>query len=79
MILMGWIILFIIFIILLLILFLLNFYRDPERITSKGNNITSPADGRIISIIDTSEKVVRIKKGLFGKIRTLTINRKFKE
>ena len=69
---MGLIIIFIIFITLLLILFLLNFYRDPERKIPKGNNILAPADGRIISIIDTSEKVVRIKKGLFGKIKTLT-------
>ncbi len=57
---------------LLIILFLLNFYRDPERIIPKGNNIVAPADGRIISIIDTSKESIEIKKGVFGKIKTLT-------
>lgn len=58
-------------------LFLLNFYRDPERKIPKGSNIISPADGRIISIIDAyknSHKINshKIKKGFFGKIRILT-------
>lgn len=34
--------------------FTLNFFRDPERKTPTGNNlIISPADGKIISIIET--------------------------
>jgi phosphatidylserine decarboxylase len=53
-------------------LFLLNFYRDPERTIPKGNNIVSPADGRVISIIDTSDNNIKIRKGLIGKIKTLT-------
>jgi phosphatidylserine decarboxylase len=53
-------------------LFLLNFYRDPERTIPKGNNIVSPADGKVISIIDTSKSTVKIRKGLIGKIRTMT-------
>ncbi len=55
-----------------LALFLLNFYRDPKRSIPKGNNILSPADGRIIRIIDTSQESVSFRKGLFGKVNTLT-------
>ncbi len=34
--------------------FTLNFFRDPERKTPTGNNlVVSPADGKIISIIET--------------------------
>ena len=63
-----------IFIALIIIaaLFLINFYKDPKRIIPKGNSIVAPADGRIISIIDTSSNSIKIKKGLIGKIRTLT-------
>ncbi len=59
-------------IIALLVLFLINFYRDPNRIIPKGNNILSPADGKVISIIDTSKDIIKIKKGIFGKIKTMT-------
>lgn len=69
---MGWITTAIIAAILLLILFLLNFYRDPERKIPKGNNIVAPADGKVISIIDTSKSTAKIKKGIFGRIKTLT-------
>jgi phosphatidylserine decarboxylase len=54
------------------IAFLLNFYKDPKRAIPKGNNIVAPADGRIISIIDTSKNNIKIKKGLIGKIKTYT-------
>src|SRR3989344_828821 len=69
-----WLLIFIIAAIFLLFLFLLNFYRDPERKIPKGNNIVVPADGRIISIVKTNEKNIDIKKGVFGKIKTLTKN-----
>ena len=69
---MGWLIINVIIIFVLLILFLLNFYRDPKRTIPKGNNIVAPADGKIISVIDTSSQKIKIKKGLFGKIKTLT-------
>lgn len=68
---MGWLVLVVI-VILMLILFLVNFYRDPKRSIPSGNNIVAPADGRIISIINTSKNNIKIKKGLFGKIKTLT-------
>ena len=55
-----------------LVLFLLNFYRDPQRIIPKGSNIVAPADGRVISIIDTTKASINVKKGLLGKIKTYT-------
>ena len=69
---MGWILSVLIAAILLLVIFLINFYRDPERKVPKDNNIVSPADGKIISIIDTSNKELKISKGLFGKIKTIS-------
>ncbi|HLG24460.1 MAG TPA: phosphatidylserine decarboxylase [Candidatus Nanoarchaeia archaeon] len=69
---MLWVIAVVLFFVIIVILFLLNFYRDPERQVPKGNNIVSPADGRVISIIDTSKGSVKVSKGYFGKIRTLT-------
>ena len=59
------------FLSIIIILFLINFYRDPERKIPEGNNIVSPADGKIINIIDTKDDEVKIKKGLFGKIKTI--------
>ena len=48
------------------------FLRNPLRKIPKGNNIISPANGKIIRIIDTSkEKVKTLKKGVFGKIKVL--------
>ena len=67
-----WIVAILIGIGLLTAIFLLNFYRDPERRIPKGNNIVSPADGKVISIIDTSKDVIKVKKGFIGKIRVLT-------
>ena len=57
---------------IIIILFLLNFYRDPERKIPRGNNIVSPADGKIISILKTNNKKIKISKGFLGKIETMT-------
>lgn len=62
----------IIIVILLLIIFLLNFYRDPKRKIPKGNNIVSPADGRVISILKINANKVKINKGFLGKIEAIT-------
>lgn len=67
-----WLIIMFLFVMILIIAFLLNFYRDPERRIPEGNNIASPADGRVISIINTANKTIEVKKGFTGKIRTLT-------
>ena len=60
----------IIIIALVIASFLLNFYKDPKRRIPKGNNIVSPADGKVISIVDTAKKTIKIKKGIIGKIKT---------
>ena len=67
-----WLSILIIILALVIASFLLNFYKDPNRIIPKGNNIVSPADGRIINIFSTNSKNVSIKKGIIGKIKTLT-------
>ncbi len=69
---MLWLIAIFLFIVILVLLFLLNFYKDPNRTVPKGRNIVAPADGRIISIIDTSKNKLMIKKGLIGKVRIFT-------
>ena len=55
----------------ILILFLINFYRDPERKTPNGNNIVSPADGKVIRILKTKSGKINLSKGFFGGIETL--------
>ena len=67
---MGWLLIIAVFIALVAI-FLLNFYRDPERKIPKGNNIVAPADGKVISIIRTNQKNIKIRKGALGKVRIL--------
>ena len=57
---------------MMIIVFLINFYRNPERKIPPGNNIVSPADGVIISIIKTGAKNVSVRKGLIGKISAFT-------
>ena len=58
--------------ILLFFLFLIAFYRDPTRKIPEGRNIVSPADGKIMNISATESNKNSIKKGLFGKIESLT-------
>ena len=67
---MWWLI--VILAVVLLLFLLMNFYKDPKRRIPKGNNIVAPADGRIISIINTSKSNIKIKKNIFGRIKTLT-------
>ena len=47
------------------------FLRDNQNLIPKGNNIASPASGKIISIqtVDANTDL-KIRKGLFGKINT---------
>jgi phosphatidylserine decarboxylase len=66
----------------LLVLFFLfwkfYFLRDPNRKIPKGNNLVSPADGKVIFIskFDTTNKKdlnkIKIKKSFIGQIETLT-------
>ena len=62
------IMLFIAAILALLALFLINFYRDPKRNIPAGNNIVSPADGKIISILTAKKNKTTLKKGFIGRI-----------
>jgi len=48
------------------------FLRNPQRTIPKGKNIVSPADGKIIKIVRFNDQQLRIKKGLFGKIKALS-------
>jgi phosphatidylserine decarboxylase len=69
---MGILLISIIIVILLIVVFLLNFYRDPKRKIPKGNNIVSPADGKIINILKIKDSKTMINKGFLGKIEALT-------
>ena len=70
----------IIIILCLIILFMLFwkliFLRNPNRVISKGDNIVSPADGKIIDIVEFDKsKEIRFFKGnkkFLGIIKTLT-------
>ena len=59
----------------LFLAFLLYFNRDPARAIPSGKSIVSPADGRVMDIIDLTKlkkkKGIKVKKGFIGKIRTI--------
>ncbi len=62
-------------VLLLLLFWKFYFLRDPNRKITAGNNLISPADGKILEILkfDVSKKdlgLTEIKKGNLGKIRT---------
>ena len=57
----------------LLSLFFKNFNRDPERMIPSGPVVVSPADGRVLDIVELDEgQLVDIPKGLLGRIRSMT-------
>ncbi len=47
------------------------FLRNPKRTIPRGNSLISPANGKIVRIIDTS-KNIRLRKGLLGHVSLLT-------
>ncbi len=57
---------------LLMGIFLLNFYRDPQRIPPPDSVCISPADGKIMSIVPLSTFEHVIKKGHIGRVKTRT-------
>lgn len=56
---------------ILLVFYQFVFLRNPHRAAPGGNNIVSPADGRIINIMKIDDSNLRIKKGLMGKVDAL--------
>lgn len=49
------------------------FLRNPKRKTPKGNNLISPANGKIVKLLDTSKtKVKSIKKGILGSFKIMS-------
>lgn len=50
------------------------FLRSPVRLIPQGKNIVAPANGKIVAItnIDKNLDNLKIRKGLIGKIKTLT-------
>ena len=57
---------------LFLLFYLFIFLRDPERKIPSGNNITAPADGKVISIIKVGNGNVELKQGLIGRVKILS-------
>lgn len=62
-------------ILLMLLFWKYYFLRDPSRKITSGNNIISPADGKVLEILkfDGSKKdlgITKIRKGYLGKIKT---------
>ncbi len=47
------------------------FLRDPERKIPKGDNVVSPADGKVIKVFPYGNTEVMIKKGFAGQIKVL--------
>jgi phosphatidylserine decarboxylase len=71
----GWILLAVFLVFLAGISFYIFFNRNPVREIPPGNSVVSPADGRIIEIIDLqklSKGSLEIKKGMTGHIKTET-------
>ena len=62
--------------ILLLLFYRFWFLRDPERAVPEGDNIVSPADGKVIKVMridsEDEEQGLKIRKGMFGSIDTLS-------
>lgn len=55
-------------------LFVMFFNRDPDRQIPAGRTVVSPADGKVMAIIDLEglgKDGMRIRKGLIGGITTL--------
>lgn len=64
--------LIVLFFVLLLLFYRFIFLRDPERKIPSGRNIVSPADGKIIKIVEIKNiDLIKIRKGLLGKIKAL--------
>ncbi len=70
----GALIIILTLIIAFIIFYGLVFLRNPRIKVPKGNNLVSPASGKIIKIVELKSKTVTINKWTFGRIKTLTTN-----
>jgi phosphatidylserine decarboxylase len=56
----------------LLVFYRFYFLRDPARCVPIGDNIVSPADGRVTLITEYDRNEVNIEKKFFGKVDAIT-------
>ncbi|MDA0840925.1 MAG: phosphatidylserine decarboxylase [Planctomycetota bacterium] len=57
----------------LLSLFFRNFHRDPDRIPPEGPFILSPADGKVLDVIELpAGEPVDLPKGIIGRVKAFT-------
>jgi len=59
-------------IIIFLIFYKFYFLRNPKRVIPVGNNIISPADGKIVRILEINTNknpLIKIDKGILGKVK----------
>ncbi|MBT3406249.1 phosphatidylserine decarboxylase family protein [Candidatus Woesearchaeota archaeon] len=66
-------IILIIAILILVFLLFWKFYflRNPDRITPEGNNVVSPADGKVVRVLKINNDKI-IEKGLLGKVKIVS-------
>ena len=47
------------------------FLRNPDRTTPEGNNVVSPADGKVVRVLKINNDKI-IEKGLLGKVKIVS-------
>jgi len=57
---------------LILALFCLNFFRDPDRKTPPGRHAVSPADGKVVAVVEENG---RIRVSIFLNVFDVHVNR----
>ncbi len=60
---------------LILLLFVLFFFRDPEREIPSGDNVVSPADGKVIKVKDIEKGPYKKYVAIFMTVFNVHINR----
>lgn len=57
---------------ILIVFYRFWFLRNPERSIPAGNNIVSPADGKIITVLHFKKAKMYLNKGMTGKVKIFT-------